>query len=55
MLKEKPTPEGSSGRNRDLGESVTSHLEACPNCDGTVVDGQALLRCVECTWTGHVI
>ncbi|MFB6164180.1 MAG: hypothetical protein ABEJ31_03385 [Haloarculaceae archaeon] len=35
-------------------DEVPTHVDACPNCDSLVVDGQGLLGCVDCSWHGIV-
>ncbi|WP_247005979.1 hypothetical protein [Halorientalis litorea] len=36
-------------------ERVVTHRSTCPDCEGRVVDGQGLLYCRGCRWTGRVV
>lgn len=35
-------------------QTVLAHVETCPQCESSVVDGQGLLWCHDCEWTGIV-
>jgi len=50
MLKQKPRPTANERKH----ETVARHVETCPDCAETVVDGQGLLACTDCDWTATV-
>jgi hypothetical protein len=47
-----PAPLGSSGDTAGGLESTTS--TSCPDCGGTLIDGQGLFGCSDCGWVGTV-
>jgi len=51
MLQQKP---GDGADHESTFETVPTHLNTCPDCGGSVVDGQGLLRCGDCHWTALV-
>jgi hypothetical protein len=51
MLKQKPKPTANEPTEY---ATVANHVETCPDCAETVVDGQGLLACTDCDWTALV-
>jgi hypothetical protein len=33
-------------------DTLPTTADACPTCDGALVDGQGLVACTDCDWTG---
>ncbi|WP_121742990.1 HTH domain-containing protein [Natronorubrum halophilum] len=53
---ELPTPLGAAGETETRSEPTTGVVDAgvCPDCDGSLIDGQGLFACPDCGWIGTV-
>lgn len=51
MLQHKPKP---TANTRTEYQTIDRHVNTCPDCAETVVDGQGLLACTDCDWTAIV-
>lgn len=51
-----PTPLGGTATDRSPTASTRANTKtnACPDCDGALIDGQGLVACSDCEWTGIV-
>ena len=46
-----PFPYGDAATTEPIA-AATPGTAACPRCDGETVNGQGVLDCLECDWTG---